>query len=91
MDMNAKMFVQLTKGRMGYMHSARLMSNLRKAREIFVDNIRFATIVISIKEPRLPYPRFNQVGFCSYRVRNNLHSKKNAKERPGIALFKVCY
>jgi len=31
-------------------------------------------IVVSIKKPRLVYPRFNQVGFCFYRFVNNSHT-----------------
>jgi len=39
-----------------------------------IDNVHLSTIVVSIKEPRLVYPRFNQVGFCFYRFVNNSHS-----------------
>lgn len=58
---------------------------------MLVDNIRLATIVVSIKEPRLAYPRFNQVGFCFYRVMNNLHSKETRKRPGGVALFRIYY
>lgn len=53
------MFVKIAKGRMGSYDKWIYMCNLHKAREMLVDNIHPAIIVVSIKEPRLAYPRFN--------------------------------
>lgn len=57
--MNVKMFVKIARGRMGSYDKLVYICNLHKARETLVDNIRSAIIVVSIKELRLAYPRFN--------------------------------